>query len=143
MLAACRAVGDNGFTCRIVPPKDSPPENFPPMTRLLQRRSFLGLGMAGGLSLWAGSSLGSGSSEAKLARAKSVLLIYEQGGLSHIDTWDPKPEIPVDHRSPHSVIATKVAGMQFTHIPRETLPERERPAQDVVKPQRFAWFAVD
>ena len=90
------------------------------MSRLLQRRSFLGLGMAGGLSLWAGSSLASGSSEAKLAKAKSVLLIYEQGGLSHIDTWDPKPEIPVDHRSPHGVIPTKVPGMQFTSVLAKT-----------------------
>lgn len=90
------------------------------MTRRLQRRSFLGIGMAGGLSLWAAGAMGSGGSEAKVVKAKSVLLIYEQGGLSHIDTWDPKPEIPVDHRSPHGVIATKVPGMQFTSLLAKT-----------------------
>ena len=40
--------------------------------------------------------------------AKRVLVIYEQGGLSHMDTWDPKPDAPVDHRSPHRPIATSV-----------------------------------
>ena len=90
------------------------------MSRRLQRRSFLGIGMAGGLSLWASASFGSSSFENRAARAKSVLLIYEQGGLSHIDTWDPKPEILVDHRSPHGVIATKVPGMQFTALLSKT-----------------------
>src|SRR5436190_9247584 len=90
------------------------------MSRRLQRRSFLGMGMAGGLSLWASAAMGSAGSEARAAQAKSVLLIYEQGGLSHIDTWDPKPEIPVDHRSPHGVIATKVPGMQFTSLLTKT-----------------------
>src|ERR1051325_5337903 len=90
------------------------------MSRRMQRRSFLGIGMAGGLSLWASPPMGSAGSEAKTGKAKSVLLIYDQGGLSHIDTWDPKPEIPVDHRSPHSAIATKVPGMQFTALLAKT-----------------------
>src|SRR5436190_12558684 len=90
------------------------------MTRRLQRRSFLGIGMAGGLSLWASTSFGSADSGSRAAQAKSVLLVYEQGGLSHIDTWDPKPDIPVDHRSPHAVISTKVAGMLFTSLLSKT-----------------------
>ncbi|MGI8980037.1 MAG: DUF1501 domain-containing protein [Pirellulaceae bacterium] len=90
------------------------------MTTQLQRRSFLGIGVASGLSLWAANSLGSAASEGKAAKAKSVLLVYEQGGLSHIDTWDPKPEIPADHRSPHGMIATKVPGMQFTSLLAKT-----------------------
>jgi len=50
------------------------------------------------------------------AVAKNVLVILEQGGLSHTDTWDPKPNAPVDHRSPHRPIATNVPGMQFTSL---------------------------
>ena len=34
-------------------------------------------------------------------KAKNVLVILEQGGLSHIDTWDPKPEVVAEHRSPY------------------------------------------
>ncbi len=49
-------------------------------------------------------------------RAKNVLVILEQGGLSHIDTWDPKPEVVADHRSPHRPIATSVPGTHFTDL---------------------------
>ena len=48
--------------------------------------------------------------------AKNVLVILEQGGLSHLDTWDPKPEAPTDHRSPFKPISTNVAGIQFTEL---------------------------
>lgn len=77
-----------------------------------QRRSFLGIGLAGGLSLWARPAAAASGK----AQAKNVLLIYEQGGLSHIDTWDPKPDAPADHRSPFRPIATNVPGIQFTSL---------------------------
>src|SRR6185503_678004 len=50
------------------------------------------------------------------AAAKNVLVILEQGGLSHIDTWDPKPDVVAEHRSPHRPIATTVPGMHFTRL---------------------------
>ncbi len=78
----------------------------------MQRRSFLGIGVAGGLSLWS-RPLAAASNSAK---AKNVLIIYEQGGLSHMDTLDPKPDAPVDHRSPFKPIATNVPGLQFTSL---------------------------
>jgi len=82
-----------------------------------QRRSFLKLGVAGALSTACGS-LSASSSGA--AAAKNVLLVLEQGGLSHIDTWDPKPEMPSDHRSPYQPIATVVPGLQFTQLLAKT-----------------------
>ncbi|MDA1053401.1 MAG: DUF1501 domain-containing protein [Planctomycetota bacterium] len=56
----------------------------------------------------------------RIARAKNVLVIYEQGGLSHIDTFDPKPAAPVDQRSPFEPIATNVPGIQFTSLCKNT-----------------------
>ena len=50
------------------------------------------------------------------AAAKRVIVIYEQGGLSHLDTWDPKPEAVLEHRSPFAPISTTVPGMQFTSL---------------------------
>ncbi len=50
------------------------------------------------------------------ARAKNVLVVYEEGGISQMDTWDPKPEAPVDHRSPFAPISTNVPGMYFTSL---------------------------
>ena len=52
----------------------------------------------------------------RVGRAKNVLVILEQGGLSHIDTWDPKPEVVAEHRSPHRPIATSVPGIRFTDL---------------------------
>ncbi len=50
------------------------------------------------------------------AAAKNVLVILEQGGLSHMDTWDPKPDAVAEHRSPHRPIATAVPGVRFTDL---------------------------
>ncbi|MEX1229849.1 MAG: DUF1501 domain-containing protein [Planctomycetaceae bacterium] len=56
------------------------------------------------------------TNETKTGAAKRVIVILEQGGLSHIDTWDPKPDAVAEHRSPHRPISTSVAGMQFTSL---------------------------
>jgi hypothetical protein len=47
-------------------------------------------------------------------KAKSVLLIYLQGGPSHIDLWDPKDEPKV--ASIFKTINTKTPGLQFTEL---------------------------
>ena len=84
---------------------------------ILNRRHFLGLGVLGGLS-----TLGlplptvQAAEGRRRAKAKNVLVIYEQGGLSHMDTWDPKPDVLAEHRSPFKPIATTVPGMQFTEL---------------------------
>ena len=45
--------------------------------------------------------------------AKSVIMIFLQGGPSHIDIWDPKPDAPVNIRGEFKAIPTKIPG---THI---------------------------
>ncbi len=54
------------------------------------------------------------------AKAKNVLVLLEQGGLSHLDTFDPKPELPLADRSPFKPISTSVPGMQFTELLTKT-----------------------
>ena len=49
-------------------------------------------------------------------RAKQVLVVYEEGGISQMDTWDPKPHGPVEHRTPYKPIATCVPGVQFSSL---------------------------
>lgn len=88
---------------------------------ILNRRHFLGLGVLGGLSAFAlPTNTVRGAEAQRRAKAKNVLVIYEQGGLSHMDTWDPKPEVLAEHRSPFKPIATKVPGMQFTELLGQT-----------------------
>src|SRR5689334_16673364 len=49
-------------------------------------------------------------------KAKSVLMVYLQGGPSHLDLWDPKPEAPENIRSTFKNIGTKLPGVHFTEI---------------------------
>ncbi len=49
-------------------------------------------------------------------RAKSVILCYLQGGPSHLDLWDPKPDVPDNVKSTFKPIATKTTGLQFTEL---------------------------
>ena len=51
-----------------------------------------------------------------LGQARNVLVLYEEGGISQMDTWDPKPEAPIDHRSPFAPISTSVPGIQFSSL---------------------------
>jgi hypothetical protein len=49
---------------------------------------------------------------------KSVILLWMAGGPSHIDTWDPKPDRPLQNRGPFGVIPTRLPGVQFCeHYP--------------------------
>src|SRR6266480_4911995 len=49
-------------------------------------------------------------------RAKSVIMIYLQGGPSHLDLWDPKPDAPERVRSIFGPINTRLAGTQVTEL---------------------------
>jgi hypothetical protein len=51
--------------------------------------------------------------------AKSCIMIVQQGGPSHLDIWDLKPDAPVEIRGPFRPIATRVPGIQVCeHLPR-------------------------
>ncbi len=55
---------------------------------------------------------------AGFGRAKSVIMIYLQGGPSHIDIWDPKPDAPANVRGEFKPIKTNVPGIWLS----ETMP---------------------
>jgi hypothetical protein len=79
----------------------------------LGRREFLrvgGLGLAG-ITLPTLLQSDAGATTGK--RPKSVIYVVLGGGISHIDTWDPKPEAPVEYRGEFNTIATKLPGMRF------------------------------
>ena len=90
-----------------------------PLANSFSRRRALQVGSAGvlGLSLpqWLAMQAHAAASATKPA-VKNVLVILEQGGLSHMDTWDPKPFAPSDHRSPFKPISTSVPGIEFTEL---------------------------
>jgi hypothetical protein len=54
------------------------------------------------------------------APPRSVILLWMTGGPSQIDTWDPKPDRPVENRGPFGTIATKLPGVRICeHLPRQ------------------------
>ncbi|QEH39180.1 hypothetical protein OJF2_77920 [Aquisphaera giovannonii] len=96
----------------------------------VSRREFLrvgGLGLAG-LSLAdmlraegraAATPSGTKAKGRGQAPARSVILLWMQGGASHIDTFDPKPEAPAEVRGEFGVIPTALPGVQICeHLPR-------------------------
>jgi hypothetical protein len=47
---------------------------------------------------------------------RSCIFIFQQGGLSQIDSWDPKPEAPDELRGPYKPIATSVPGLRIGEL---------------------------
>ncbi len=81
------------------------------------RRDFLRVGAAGALGvslpgLFRAEARGAARQEGK-ARATAVVLVYLGGGLSHHDSFDPKPEAPPEVRGKYGVISTDVPGLQI------------------------------
>ena len=52
-------------------------------------------------------------------RAKSVIIVYANGGQSQLETWDPKPQAPAEIRGEFGAIQTSVPGTIIgEHLPR-------------------------
>src|SRR6516165_8335317 len=83
----------------------------------LNRRSFLQLGVAGmasvGLPELFGAQAASGADSRKNT---SVILIWLDGGPSHMDTYDMKPEAPAEYRGLWKPIRTRVPGFEITEL---------------------------
>jgi len=86
------------------------------------RRGFLRMGLAGFASLSLPGLLKLQSAKATMVNngkgleKKSVIMVWKPGGCSHLDTYDPKPEIGSEYRGPFKTIATAVPGMNFTEL---------------------------
>src|SRR5918993_2463868 len=46
-------------------------------------------------------------------KAKNVILVYLQGGPSHLDLWDPKDNVPEKNKSVFKAIETRTVGLKF------------------------------
>jgi hypothetical protein len=93
----------------------------------VSRRALLRIGGSGLLGLTLGQmfNLKARASEATVmhapgwGKAKSIIMVYLQGGPSHIDLWDPKENVPEKVKSAFSNISTKIPGVAYT----ENLPK--------------------
>jgi hypothetical protein len=88
----------------------------------LTRRNMLQIGAIGALNLALPQVLAAGEQVARAgggAAAESCILVFLNGGPSHLDMWDMKPDLPKEMRSEFRPIATSVPGLQVCeHLPR-------------------------
>jgi uncharacterized protein (DUF1501 family) len=95
----------------------------------ISRRNFLKLGglCVGGLTL---ADVLRGRANGQTARrgsSKAVIMVWLEGGPSHIDTYDLKPGAPDEIRGPFKPIQSRVPGMDIC----ELLPEQAKIADQL------------
>jgi hypothetical protein len=104
---------------------------------LLSRRDLLRVGAAGiGAALlpWEGDA-----EQVRPARARSVILLWMAGGVTHIDSFDPKPDAPAEVRGWLRPIATTLPGFRFC----ESLPCLARQAHRLAVVRSFSHDSND
>jgi hypothetical protein len=95
------------------------------------RRAFLQAGASSVLGLSLADLLRVRAQADEIAtpvRAKAVILLWLWGGPSQLDTWDMKPDAPMEYRGPFSPIPTCVPGIRIC----ELFPSIARIAQEFV-----------
>jgi hypothetical protein len=89
--------------------------------------SALGLSLPGLLRVHASAPQRSADTGASFGRAKACILLFLSGGPPHLETFDPKPEAPLEIRGNFRSIPTSVPGTHFC----ETLPYTARVADRI------------
>ncbi len=92
------------------------------------RRDFIQLGLGGAIGLGfcdalrlraSGAEAGAKPAGRPGGKGINCILIWMDGGPSHYETFDPKPEAPSEIRGDFKAISTKVPGVQFSEcIPK-------------------------
>src|SRR5258708_18516256 len=84
----------------------------------MPRRAFLRLGMGGFGSLTLPalfhSRVAAGPTAARERTA--LIVVWLQGGASHLETYDPKPDAPSEIRGPFGSIATRAEGVRISEL---------------------------
>ena len=83
------------------------------------RREFLRVGSLTGLGLsmpQLHQAVIGNPSPIGAKRAKACILVWLDGGPSHIDTLDPKPDAPSEVRGPFSAIGTSLVGVRVSEL---------------------------
>mgnify|MGYP003344140324 FL=1 len=84
----------------------------------IRRRGFLQAAGAGVVASGLSGLARSASADPGTGRAKSVLFVLMSGGLSQLDSLDPKPQAPVEIRGEFSTIHTTIPGVTVSeHLP--------------------------
>lgn len=84
----------------------------------MERRSFLKVGVLGlaGLTLGDLLQFEARAADPRRSRHNSVIILWMRGGPSQHETWDPKPEAPIEYRGEFGAMPTKVPGIQICDL---------------------------
>ena len=84
----------------------------------VSRRKLLQAGLTGFATLSMADifRLQAASRSAAAGPRTAVIMVWLRGGASHLETFDPKPEAPLDFRGPYAAIDTNVAGIQICEL---------------------------
>jgi hypothetical protein len=96
--------------------------------RGVSRRTAIKVGFSGLLGLGLPQLLRMRASGLAERNSKSVILLWLDGGPSHLETYDPKPEAPSEYRGPWSAIGTNVPGIYLS----ESMPQHAKLADKMV-----------
>lgn len=88
-----------------------------PSRGTVTRRELLRVGGVGAVGLTLPQLLAAEQNDGR-SRADACIVIYLNGGPSHLDMWDMKPDAPVEIRGEFQPIATSLPGVQLCeHLP--------------------------
>src|ERR1043165_5719477 len=87
----------------------------------LNRREFLFVGLVGSVGLTLGNLFKlQAQSTASKAVAQSVINIFLPGGIAAQESFDPKILAPIEYRGPLGTVKTKLDGIYFSEMMKET-----------------------
>lgn len=93
----------------------------------VSRRHVLEIGALGGLGLSLSTLLQAEQTQGtNRHKQTNCILIWTRGGTSHHDTFDPKPDAPVNVRGEFGVIPTATPGVYFTDVVPRMAKEQKR-----------------
>jgi hypothetical protein len=83
---------------------------------LLNRRDLLRLGSLGIAASLLPADVSSAASSVSRHSARSVIFLWLAGGVTHLESFDPKPEAPEEIRGTLATIQTPLPGVRFTEV---------------------------
>jgi len=86
----------------------------------LNRREVLRIGALGVMGTVAGPLLRAATPETAADPGRQAIFIMLQGGPSHLDLWDPKPDVVEEIRGPFGSIPTALPGVRFGELMART-----------------------
>src|SRR3954468_19319172 len=100
----------------------------PRHVRPSSRREFLFVGLVGGLGLTLGNYLSARAGAASVSAsgsslkptAQSLIHIFLPGGMSAHESFDPKPDAPIESKGPFGTVKTSLDGEVYSELMKET-----------------------